>query len=160
MHQPGIIITALLSIVFDPDSHFQSMGPDRCSHSGLEETTGLVSDHIGHECMLPRIRALQYYFMAALAFSAFVEPAVLYVATYKLHDPRDSKTVVRAVLASFAAFDIFHAVAAIAGSSFHAAFPMAADFDVYVAINFWIPLLWLVVRGTWFLGNGAKDKKL
>jgi hypothetical protein len=103
---------------------------------------------------------LQYYFMAALAFSAFVEPAVLYVATYKLHDARDSQTVVRAVLASFAAFDIFHAVAAIAGSSFNAVLPMAVEFDVYVAINFWIPSLWLVVRGTWFLGNGMKDKEL
>jgi hypothetical protein len=159
-HQPGVIIAALLSIVFDPDSHFQSMGPDRCSNTGYESAAELVQDHISHECMLPRIRALQYYFMAALAFSAFVEPAVLYVATYKLHDARDSQTVVRAVLASFAAFDIFHAVAAIAGSSFHAALPMAAEFDVYVAINFWIPLMWLVVRGTWFLGNGAKDKEL
>jgi hypothetical protein len=159
-HQPGVIVAALLSMVFDPDSHLQSMGPDRCSDTSYETAAGLIPGQSSHECMLPRIRALQYYFMAALAFSAFVEPAVLYVATYKLRDARDSQTVVRAVLASFAAFDIFHAVAAIAGSSFHAALPMAAEFDVYVAINFWIPLTWLVVRGTWFLGNGTKDKEL
>jgi hypothetical protein len=136
------------------------MGSDRCTHTGLETTAGLLLGQSSHECVLPRIRALQYYFMAALAFSAFVEPAVLYVATYKLHDARDSQTVIRAVLASFAAFDIFHTVAAVAGSSFHAILPMAAEFDIYVAINFWIPLLWLVVRGSWFLGNGGKDKKL
>jgi hypothetical protein len=54
---------------------------------------------------------MQYYLMGALAFSAVIEPAALYVATYKLRDPRDSRLLIQTILASFAAFDIFHAAA-------------------------------------------------
>jgi hypothetical protein len=63
---------------------------------------------------------MQYYLMGALAFSAVIEPAALYVATYKLRDPRDSRLLIQTILASFAAFDIFHAAAAIAGSGVQA----------------------------------------
>jgi len=103
---------------------------------------------------------MQYYLMGALAFSAVIEPAALYVAAYKLRDQRDSRLVARTVLASFAAFDIFHAVAAIAGSGVNAILPLAEEFDVYSGINFWVPLLWLVVRSAWFFSTGGKLKEL
>ena len=112
------------------------------------------------ERMTPQVKALQYYFMGALAFSAVVEPLLLYVAVYKLRDPRDSRTVVTALLASFAAFDIFHAAAAIAGSGMEALMPMTAEFDLYSAINFYVPMLWLVARIAWFKRTGGKRKEL
>lgn len=102
---------------------------------------------------------MQYYLMGALAFSAVIEPAVLYVAAYKLRDQRDSRLVARTVLASFAAFDVFHAVAAIAGSGVNAILPLTEEFNVFAGINFWVPLLWLVVRSAWFLRTGGKSKK-
>jgi len=110
--------------------------------------------------MTPQVKALQYYFMGALAFSAVVEAAVLYVAVYKLKDPRDTRAVVQAVLASFAAFDIFHALAAIAGSGIPALMPLTAESDLYSAINFYVPLLWLIVRITWFRRTRNKAKGL
>jgi hypothetical protein len=102
---------------------------------------------------------MQYYLMGALAFSAVIEPAALYVAAYKLRDPRDSRLVIQTVLASFAAFDIFHAAAAIAGSGVQAVLPLAAEFNVYSAINFWVPLLWLLVRSAWFFSTRTKAKE-
>jgi len=113
-----------------------------------------------NERMTPQVKALQYYFMGALAFSAVIEPLLLYVAVHKLKDPRDSRTVVQAVLASFAAFDIFHAAAAVAGSGIGALMPMTAEFDLYSGINFYVPMLWLVVRLTWFWRTGSKIKEL
>ena len=110
--------------------------------------------------MTPQVKALQYYFMGALAFSAVIEPAALYIAAYKLRDPRDSRLVIQTILASFAAFDIFHAAAAIAGSGVQAILPLAAEFNIYSAINFWVPLLWLLVRSAWFFSTGSKAKKL
>ena len=103
---------------------------------------------------------MQYFLMGALAFSAVIEPAALYVAAYKLRDARDSRIMVQTILASFAAFDVFHAAAAVAGSGINAVVPMAAEFDVYSAINFWVPLLWLLVRSAWFLRTGSKIKEL
>ena len=101
---------------------------------------------------------MQYYLMGALAFSAVIEPAALYVAAYKLRDQRDSRLVVQTILASFAAFDIFHAAAAVAGSGFHAVLPLVGDFNIYTAINFWVPLLWFLVRSAWFFRTGSKAK--
>jgi hypothetical protein len=89
-----------------------------------------------------------------------IEPLLLYLAVNKLRDPRDSRTVVKAVLASFAAFDIFHAAAAIAGSGVGALVPMTAEFDVYSAVNFYVPMLWFVVRIAWLRGSGGKTKEL
>lgn len=103
---------------------------------------------------------MQYYFMGALAFSAVIEPAAMYVAAYKLRDPRDSRLVIQTVLASFAAFDIFHAAAAIAGSGSNAIMPLAKEFNIYSAINFWVPLFWLLVRSAWFFRTGEKLKEL
>lgn len=94
---------------------------------------------------------MQYYLMGALAFSAVIEPAALYVAAYRLRDHRDSHLVVQTILASFAAFDIFHAAAAIAGSGMQAVLPLAEEFNIYSAINFWVPSMWLLVRSAWFL---------
>ena len=101
---------------------------------------------------------MQYYLMGALTFSAVIEPAALYVAAYKLRDQRDSRLVVQTILASFAAFDIFHAAAAVAGSGFHAVLPLVGDFNIYTAINFWVPLLWFLVRSAWFFRTGSKAK--
>lgn len=112
------------------------------------------------ERMTPQVKALQYYFMGALAFSAVVEPLLLYVAVHKLRDPRDSRTVVQAVLASFAAFDIFHAAAAIAGSGIRALVPMTEKWDAYSGINFYVPMVWLVARIAWFQSTGGKAKEL
>lgn len=112
------------------------------------------------ERMTPQVKALQYYFMGALAFSAVIEPLLLYVAVNKLRDPRDGRTVVKAVLASFAAFDIFHAAAAVAGSGIDALVPKTAAFDLYSAINFYVPMLWLVMRLTWFSRAASKTKEL
>jgi hypothetical protein len=97
---------------------------------------------------------MQFYLMGALAFSAVVEPAVLYVAAYKLRDPQDGLAVVKTVLACFAVFDVFHALAAVAGSGFNAVLPVVGrGFDGFVAINFWVPLGWFLVRGLWFWGG-------
>lgn len=128
------------------------MAPDSCAGAAL--------DSIAAQCTTPRIRAMQYYLMSALAFSAVIEPAGLYVAAYKLRDQRDSRIIIQTILASFAAFDVFHAAAAVAGSGFQATMPMADEFNVYSAINFWVPLLWLLVRSAWFLRTGAKSKEL
>ena len=103
---------------------------------------------------------MQYYLMGALAFSAVIEPAALYVAAYKLRDQRDSRLVIQTILASFAAFDTFHAVAAIAGSGVQASSSLAEEFNIYSGINFWVPLVWLLVRSTWFLRTGSKAKTL
>lgn len=103
---------------------------------------------------------MQYYLMGALAFSAVIEPAALYVAAYKLRDPRDSRIMIQTILASFAAFDIFHAAAAIAGSGLYATMPFAEEFNVYAAINFWVPLLWLLVRSAWVFRTASKSKEL
>ena len=128
------------------------MAPDPCA--------SVTQDHTTTQCITPRVRAMQYYLMGALAFSAVIEPAALYVAAYKLRDQRDSRLVVQTILASFAAFDIFHAAAAIAGSGIHAIMPLAGDFNIYSAINFWVPLLWFLVRSAWFFGTGNKAKIL
>jgi hypothetical protein len=37
---------------------------------------------------------------------------------------------------------------------------MTADFDLYSAINFYVPMLWFVVRFAWFRGSGGKAKEL
>lgn len=139
-------------MVFDPDAHYASMAPDPCESVTLDLTTT--------QCTTPRVRAMQYYLMGALAFSAVIEPAALYVATFKLRDQRDSRLVAQTVLASFAAFDIFHAAAAIAGSGVNAVLPLAEESDVYSGINFWVPLLWLMVRSAWFFRTGSKSKEL
>lgn len=102
---------------------------------------------------------MQYYLMGALAFSAVIEPAALYVATNKLRDQRDGRLVAQTVLASFAAFDLFHAAAAIAGSGVQAVLPLAEEFNIYSGINFWVPLLWLLVRFVWFSRTGSKVKE-
>ncbi|GAB7328986.1 hypothetical protein MBLNU13_g00844t1 [Cladosporium sp. NU13] len=130
-------------MIFDPDAHFASMAPDPCTSTTLDHTT--------IQCMTPRITAMQYYLMGALAFSAVIEPAALYVAAYKLRDQRDSYLVVQTILASFAAFDIFHAAATIAGSGVQAVLPLAEEFNTFSAINFWVPLMWLLFRSAWFL---------
>lgn len=158
--QPGVIIAALLSLVFDPIAHYLSLAPDLFLGKALESVTGQAFDQLMNERMTPQVRALQYYFMGALAFSAVVEAVVLYVAVYKLKDPEDSLMVVRAVLASFAAFDIFHAAAAIAGSGYRAIMPMMGELDLYSAVNFYVPMLWLSVRVAWFVGAVRKSKKL
>jgi hypothetical protein len=101
---------------------------------------------------------MQYYLMGALAFSAVIEPAALYVAAYKLRDQRDSRIVVQTILASFAAFDIFHTAAAVAGSGVQAILPLSEEFNVYSAINCWVPLLWLLARSAWFFRTGSKAK--
>jgi uncharacterized membrane protein YgcG len=147
----------LLSLYFDPVSHYTSLAPDPSLAKAL---TGQALDQIMNERMTPQVKALQYYFMGALAFSAVVEPLLLYIAVNKLGDPRDSRTVVQAVLSSFAAFDIFHAAAAIAGSGIGALMPMTAEFDLYSGINFYVPMLWLVVRLTWFWRTAGKTKEL
>jgi uncharacterized membrane protein YgcG len=147
----------LLSLYFDPISHYTSLAPDSSLQKAL---TGQAMDQIINERMTPQVKALQYYFMGALAFSAVIEPLLLYVAVNKLKDPRDSRIVVQAVLASFAAFDIFHAAAAIAGSGTGALVPMTAEFDFYSGINFYVPMLWLVARLTWFWRTGGKMKEL
>jgi hypothetical protein len=139
-------------MVFDPDAHYASMAPDPCASTALDRTTT--------QCITPRIRAMQYYLMGALAFSAVIEPAAIYVAAYKLRDQRDSHLVIQTVLASFAAFDIFHAAAAIAGSGINAILPLAEEFDIYSAINFWVPMLWLLVRSAWFFRTENKLKEL
>jgi hypothetical protein len=126
----------------------------------LDNVSGQAMDQIMGQRMTSQVKALQYYFMGALAFSAVVEAAVLHAAVYKLRDPRDSRKVVRAVLASFAAFDVFHALAAIAGSGIPALTPLTAQLDLYSAINFYVPLLWLVVRITWFWRTRNKAKEL
>jgi hypothetical protein len=149
-----------VSLVFDPIAHYQSLAPDPSLGKALASASGQALDQIIRERMTPQVKALQYYFMGALAFSAVIEPLLLYVAVNKLRDPRDSRTVVKAVLASFAAFDIFHAAAAIAGSGTGALMPMSAEFDLYSAINFYLPLLWFVVRFAWLGGSGMKAKEL
>jgi hypothetical protein len=103
---------------------------------------------------------MQYYLMGALAFSAVIEPAALYVAAYKLRDPRDARVVAQTILSSFAVFDIFHAAAAIAGSGVQAILPLAKDFNIYSGINFWVPLMWLLARSAWFFRTGSKTKSL
>ena len=150
----------MLSLVLDPVAHYLSLAPDPSLGKALASSTGQALDQIMIERMTPQVKALQYYFMGALAFSAVIEPLLLYIAVNKLRDPRDSRTVVKAVLASFAAFDIFHAAAAIAGSGTGALMPMTADFDLYSAINFYVPMLWFVVRFAWFRGSGGKAKDL
>jgi hypothetical protein len=149
-----------VSLFFDPIAHYQSLAPDPSLGNVLASATGQALDQIMNERMTPQVVALQYYFMGALAFSAVVEPLLLYVAVYKLRDLRDSRTVVKAVLASFAAFDIFHAAAAIAGSGVRAIVPMTGELDLYSAINFYVPMLWFVVRIAWFRGSGGKTKEL
>jgi uncharacterized membrane protein YgcG len=147
----------LLSLFVDPIAHYTSLAPDPSLAKAL---TGQALDSIMNERMTPQVKALQYYFMGALAFSAVIEPLLLYIAINKLKDPRDSRTVVQAVLASFAAFDIFHAAAAVAGSGIGALMPTTAGFDLYSGINFYVPMLWLVVRLTWFWRTGGKTKEL
>jgi hypothetical protein len=149
-----------VSLVFDPIAHYQSLAPDPPLGKALASASGQALDQIMNERMTPQVKALQYYFMGALAFSAVIEPLLLYVAVNKLRDPQDSRTVVKAVLASFAAFDVFHAAAAIAGSGIGALVPMTAGFDLYSAINFYVPMLWFVVRIAWLRGSGGKPKEL
>ena len=139
-------------MIFDPDAHYASMAPNQCESVTLDHTTT--------QCITPRIRAMQYYLMGALAFSAVIEPAALYVASYRLRDQGDSYIVARTILASFAVFDIFHATAAIAGSGAQAVLPLAEDFNIYSGINFWVPLMWLLVRSAWFFRTGSKTKTL
>ena len=139
-------------MIFDPDGHYASMAPDPC--------TGTTLDHTTTQCITPRIRAMQYYLMGALAFSAVIEPAALYVTACKLRDQRDARIVAQTILSSFAVFDIFHAAAAIAGSGAQAILPLAEDFNIYSGINFWVPLMWLLVRSAWFFRTGSKKKTL
>lgn len=139
-------------MIFDPDAHYDSMAPNQCESVTLDRTTT--------QCIMPRIRAMQYYLMGALAFSAVIEPAALYVAAYKLRDPRDARVVAQTILSSFAVFDIFHAAAAIAGSGVQAVLPLAEEFNIYSGINFWVPLMWLLIRSAWFFRTGSKTKSL
>lgn len=150
----------MLSLAIDPIAHYLSLAPDPSLQKALKSLTGQALDQVLHARMTPQVRALQYYLMGALAFSAVVEVVVLYVAVYKLKDPRDSRTVVQAVLASFAAFDVFHAAAAIAGSGYRAITPMTGESDLYSAVNFYVPMVWLLVRIAWFRRVGNKSKKL
>lgn len=106
-------------------------------------------------------------YMAAMAFSAIVEPLVLYVARYKLTGARDAQTVISVTLISFMAFDLFHSAASVSVSGFPAAIPSVnldlrspqldcSKMDLYASINFWVPLVWLAARSLWLSGVGRE----
>ena len=62
----------------------------------------------------PQLRAMLYQFMSALAFSAVIEPAILFVAVYRMKQTQDACSIIRTVLLSFLAFDFFHSSATLA----------------------------------------------
>lgn len=94
--------------------------------------------------------------MSALAFSGVIEPLLLYVARYKLHDVRDAEQVIKAVLFAFMAFDVFHAGATLAVTGVAAALP-GPRMNVYVMVNVWIPTAWLLLRTLWMVGIARKS---
>ncbi|KAG9251391.1 uncharacterized protein F5Z01DRAFT_639291 [Emericellopsis atlantica] len=148
--EPGIIWIALPLILVDPSHHFHSLAPAGLT-SGPYFTTSPASPPASflQAWHTPQTRELLYLYVAAMAFSAVVEPMLLYLARYKLHDARDTELVVTGVLLSFLAFDVFHAAAnwAVVGSA-------SLTRDMYAAINFWIPVGLVVIRSMWLLGVG------
>lgn len=135
------------------------MGPNHCSPTTPKDPAEALLAQTTHKCLTPQINALQYYFISALAFSAVIEPVLLYVATHKLQDSHDSLMVVKAVLGCFAVFDVFHSVAAVAGGGIEAILPGSVGFMWEVGVNFWVPLAWFGVRGWWFWGARGEWKE-
>lgn len=89
-------------------------------------------------------------YIASMAFSGIIEPALVYKALYKLESVRDAQIVLQVVECAMGVFDVMHAVAiwAVAGQEVVS--------DWYAGVHFWIPVGFFMVRTLWFLGVGRK----
>ncbi|PVH96962.1 hypothetical protein DM02DRAFT_616851 [Periconia macrospinosa] len=158
--EPAVIGISLISIVVSPTNHYMSLAPP--SSSGLLFSHIVERDVCGflEAWHTPNIRVLLYQFMAALGFSAIIEPLLLYTARYKMENQKDAERAIAAVLAAFFAFDILHSLATIAVVGSKAVMPsLGMDWsgvDLYAAINFWVPVAWMMARASWFAGLGRR----
>ena len=150
---------AVASIVADPANHFKSLAPANTTTGPLFEASSDVTPCTQAQAWhTPQLRSLLYLYMAALLFSAVVEPMLLYLARYKLRSVGDAERVMAGVLISFSFFDVAHALAAYLVAGPEAVLP-AADLDLsnlelYACINVWVPTTWLLIRVLWFMGVG------
>jgi len=95
--------------------------------------------------------------MGALAFSALIEPLVLFTATYRFESTRDAEMVIGAVLATFTAFDVFHAAATVSVVGWASVIPGLGGIVRWEACaNIWVPVLWMGIRSCWFVGLGRQ----
>lgn len=170
--QPAVIWVALAMIVINPANHFHSLAPPD-SHGWAFESTPSLGGLATVTCSqpaawnTPQLRALLYLYMGTLAFSAIIEPVVLYVAATQMESARDAERVVAAVLVAFAAFDLLHAGATVVVTGWERVLPglesahggsgSGNGLDLYACINVWVPLAWLVIRSAWFAGVGRSS---
>jgi hypothetical protein len=160
--QPSVILVSLVALFLSPGNFFTSLAPDTSSGLLFQRDLSLNTCAAVESWNTPQLRVLLYQFSGALAFSAIIEPSLLYVAQFKLSDPKDAERVVQAVLMSFLAFDVLHALAtaAVVGSS--AIFPNNgwSGIHFYACINVWVPVLWMGARACWFAGFGKRQGQL
>ncbi|KAJ4136583.1 hypothetical protein NW768_004200 [Fusarium equiseti] len=154
--EPTAIFTALLLIPVSPPNHFHSLAPDNSAGPFWSPSAFQTRCDAESAWNTPQLRGLWYAYMAVLAFSGVIEPMLLYVARYKLRDTSDVEQVIKAVLASFLVFDIFHAGATLAVTGIAAALP-GSSMHVYAMVNVWVPVTWLLLRVSWMLGFGRKS---
>lgn len=156
--QPTIIIISLVALILSPRNFFDSLAPDSSSGVLFQESLELKTCGPLEAWNTPQLRVLVYQFMGALAFSAIIEPVLLFVARYKLSNAKDAEHVIEAVLICFSAFDVLHSLATITVVGTAAVFPSStygwAEVSLYACINVWVPVAWLVARACWFTGLG------
>jgi hypothetical protein len=153
----------MLSIILSPADHYQSLAPQHSQSWFFTPVQQLGVCDPAAVRNTPQVRSLLYQYMSAFTFSAIVEPLTLYVAIHHLETTRDAYLVVRAILISFSAFDVLHALATVSVTGLATVLPGLEDskhLDLYASINFWVPLAWLLVRSLWFAGVGRTSVKV
>ncbi|KAG8353995.1 hypothetical protein FVEN_g8250 [Fusarium venenatum] len=154
--EPSVIIVSLSLIPASPSNHFHSLAPNDSNGPFWSNSALHKSCDAETAWNTPQLRGLWYSYIGALAFSAVIEPLLLYVARYKLRDVSDAEEVIKAVLFAFFAFDVFHAGATLAVTGIGAALP-GSQMHLYAMVNVWVPTAWMILRTLWITGVARKS---
>ncbi|KAF5008761.1 hypothetical protein FDECE_4999 [Fusarium decemcellulare] len=152
--EPAIIATSMIALVLSPTNFFISLAPDTSSGALFHKDPSTATCGASESWNTPQLRALHYQYMSAFAFSAVIEPLMLFIARYRISNSSDAEQVIRGVLLSFLAFDAFHAFATAVVVGLDAVLPWSTSVNWYSCINVWVPVAWMIVRTCWLVGAG------
>ena len=147
---------AMLAIIADPENHYHSLAPPSSSgalfDAGLSTSEERNPGDFASYWASPQSRALLYVYMSAGIFSVVIEALMLYAARFRLRDPYGAQVITQCVLVSFFVFDLLHAGGVLGVAGWERVWGAQTDF--YAAINVWVPVSWMVIRGLWLFGIG------
>lgn len=139
--------------MFGPNDYYYSLAPSYSEGiffkpSGRPFTEPCTADQAWKS---PQVNAMLYQFMGAFAFSAIVEPVILYCAKYKMHSPKDAELAIWGVEISMLVYDFMHSFAEISVVGSASVIPgfSWSNVDSGACVNAYAPLVWAIIRMGW-----------